>query len=90
MIDAGEDCPFPELAPDPLPEPVPTEPELPIPPLELSVKQVRPVGAALTQSQTALAEVITALSDAAGQAVITQGMAAFEIDAYVEGLHWQA
>lgn len=49
-----------------------------------------PVGAALTQLQTALAEVITALSDAAGHAVITQGTAALEIDAYVDGLHWQA
>jgi hypothetical protein len=48
------------------------------------------VGAALTQLQTALAEVITALSEAAGHAVITQGTAALEIDAYVDGLHWQA
>ena len=48
------------------------------------------VGAALTQLHTALAEVITALSEAAGHAVITQGTAALEIDAYVDGLHWQA
>ena len=48
------------------------------------------VGAALIQLQTALAEVITALSDAAGHAVITQGTAALEMDAYVDGLHWQA
>jgi hypothetical protein len=54
------------------------------------VEQVTPVGAALTQLQTALADVITALSDAAGHAVITQGTAAWEIDAYVAGLHWHA
>jgi hypothetical protein len=54
------------------------------------VEHDTPVGAALTQLQTALAEVITALSDAAGHAVITQGTAALEIDAYVDGLHWQA
>jgi hypothetical protein len=54
------------------------------------VEQVSPVGAALTQLHTAPAEVITALRDAAGHAVITQGTAASEIDAYVDGLHWQA
>lgn len=57
---------------------------------DLIVEHDTPVGAALTQLQTALAEVITALSDAAGHAVITQGTAALEIDAYVDGLHWQA
>jgi hypothetical protein len=72
----------------PLPEP--PDPPPPGPPPAPIVEQVTPVGAALTQLQTALAEVITALSDAAGQAVITQGTAAWEMDAYVEGLHWQA
>jgi hypothetical protein len=62
-------------------DPPPFDPPPPI------VEQVTPVGAALTQLQTALAEVITAFSDAAGQAVITQGTAACEIDAYVTGLH---
>jgi hypothetical protein len=51
------------------------------------VKHDTPVGAALTQPQTAAAEVITAFNDAAGHAVITQGTAALEIDAYVDGLH---
>ena len=49
-----------------------------------------PVGAALTQLHTAPAEMITELSDAAGHAVITQGTAALEIEAYIDGLHWQA
>jgi hypothetical protein len=70
--------------------PEPPDPPPPDPPPDPIVEQVAPVGAALTQLQTALAEVITALSDAAGHAVITQGTAAWEIDAYVGGLHWQA
>lgn len=77
--DTDGDGPLPEP-----PDPLPPDPPDPI------VEQVTPVGAALTQLQTALAEVITALSDAAGHALITQGTAACEIDAYVEGLHWQA
>lgn len=77
--DADEDGSLPEP-----PDPPPPDPPDPI------VEQVTPVGAALTQLQTALAEVITALRDAAGHAVITQGTAAWEIDAYVVGLHWQA
>jgi hypothetical protein len=60
------------------------------PPPPPMVEQVTPVGAALTQLHTAPAEVITALSDAAGQAVMTQGTAAWEIDAYLVGLHWHA
>lgn len=82
--DTDEEGPFPEPALDPPPDP---PPEPPLPPI---VEQVSPVGAALTHLQTALAEVITALSDAAGHAVMTQGTAALEIDAYVDGLHWQA
>jgi hypothetical protein len=70
--------------------PEPPDPPPPDPPPDPIVEQVPPVGAALTQLQTAPAEVITASSDAAGQAVITQGTAAWEIDAYVGGLHWQA
>lgn len=82
----------------PLDAPIPDAPTLDAPtlvtpalvaPIPMVVHDT-PGGAALTQLHTALAEVITALSDAAGHAVITQGTAALEIEAYVDGLHWQA
>lgn len=71
--------PGPLLGPDeievvgdgPLPDPPP--PEIPPPP---TVEHVMPVDVELTQLHKALAEVITALRDAAGQAVRTQGTAA--------------
>jgi hypothetical protein len=88
-LPAGALDPAPNPPPDPpLPEPA-LDPPLDPPP-DPRVEHVPPVGAALTQLQTALADVITALSDAAGHAVMTQGTAAWEIDAYVGGLHWQA
>jgi hypothetical protein len=74
------------LPPAPLPpDPLPTVPVTcaglvagpePLEPDPSPAEQVPPLSPELTQLQTAPAEVITALSDAAGHAVMTHGTAA--------------